>query len=1093
MVIYKCILKYFLKQKHMLFTIRQISKGLELNILSNFANWWVENSSHADKINASKDVEKLLLENKQIFIDFLEELDGNKDGEIDLAKWDEPKNRKALEKIINIIGSDGIDIKNKNLKVYVESIENFVAERTEAINKTSEEKTDLLNNEKLLDYKDFRKLINSKSFEEFTGKLTLAELSNLYRQAETIKRESYNENKDIYANGADLKLKAIYTEAWYTPKWKFDLDELSTLNLFLDGLISKRRREEAEKKWIINSKTEIKEEVQVEEKVKVKEEQNVSTETQKTIEEKWLYFNTLRKNINGESFDQLVYGLNFSKLEDLFNKAFREKTEAKELKKIYKELGYKQDWLFFDNDELSSINILINAIYTTQERVRETKNYKEKIALIMDHDQDWVLDNEVKFLTRELEFTNAIETKEEYDNLLKNLWYSWEKEFDNALNENYLSTRDDFKSRLETLLSVNTVLNPGEMLASPNAVKDFLQYKESIRKWVQESINENDKTKNLPQETKSLLESAIKEWIYGVNLNSTRLLAKEVSDEMIKQIQVDLTQEKSGLYLPANFTIDAEGNIKAEWNYILIPFISAEWAVDLKEIQKYYEKQGIKEWVKVNGKVKIEILGYEIETTQWIKIVEDVERKKKELTKVLDSLFTDISEWKPYSSKYAKGLEWGERDYNRVAQIYKVLWANELAIKELKEWIINNFERSTYEEISKSGSSKITEERVGSVNIAGLMSSDLYPYGTDIKLIEKVEAIKYEPKKTVKMTTAPEKKAEEIKENNDEVPESIKKLIIELEKFEQYFNSNTRANKYADEFMNPEFSLEKRWNGLLKLSTQPKLLRDAKLKEFLEKINTEAEKEVVVSTLVQYIRKANDFDNWNIESWNNKVEKFINKDRVRRKWFNTLFWFNTDKYAEEYYKKLLEWKGNIWSTSKIWTAFDAVSSLGVWTAKKVQKWVDVLYTNQSVLTVSDKVISIEITDNADVDSFIKKVEWMNNIQAEIKKEILDWLKKWEISLKFYKDPYWFDDRIILINSTWNVVAETTGQWEDIGLGVKDIKVFHPNVIIEQEWILFQRGDWGGGRGGHWGPGGGWSSNSNNWGSGDKGNGWGGDL
>jgi hypothetical protein len=43
------------------------------------------------------------------------------------------------------------------------------------------------------------------------------------------------------------------------------------------------------------------------------------------------------------------------------------------------------------------------------------------------------------------------------------------------------------------------------MLENPNAMKQFLETKENIKKAISEAVDTNEKTKNLPKETKDLI------------------------------------------------------------------------------------------------------------------------------------------------------------------------------------------------------------------------------------------------------------------------------------------------------------------------------------------------------------------------------------------------------------------------------------------------------------------------------------------------------------------------------------------------------------------------------------------------------------
>jgi hypothetical protein len=60
--------------------------------------------------------------------------------------------------------------------------------------------------------------------------------------------------------------------------------------------------------------------------------------------------------------------------------------------------------------------------------------------------------------------------------------------------------------------------------------------------------------------------------------------------------------------------------------------------------------------------------------------------------------------------------------------------------------------------------------------------------------------------------------------------------------------------------MNPNNDLNTRWNGLNSLASRVETLKRVGLKQFLGTIKSDNDKWIVISTLSQYMKKANDFN-----------------------------------------------------------------------------------------------------------------------------------------------------------------------------------------------------------------------------------------
>ena len=100
-----------------------------------------------------------------------------------------------------------------------------------------------------------------------------------------------------------------------------------------------------------------------------------------------------------------------------------------------------------------------------------------------------------------------------------------------------------------------------------------------------------------------------------------------------------------------------------------------------------------------------------------------------------------------------------------------------------------------------------------------------------------------------------------------------------------------------------------------------------------------------------------------------------------------------------------------------WTSFDATASKAV-EGKDTVTWVDVLYTNLSMLTVSWKPVLVKIDDNK-VNQFKNTIQWLQNVDEKVKSDLINKIDKWQVTLYYYKDPEGFNDRIIpYITTPW---------------------------------------------------------------------------
>lgn len=240
----------------------------------------------------------------------------------------------------------------------------------------------------------------------------------------------------------------------------------------------------------------------------------------------------------------------------------------------------------------------------------------------------------------------------------------------------------------------------------------------------------------------------------------------------------------------------------------------------------------------------------------------------------------------------------------------------------------------------------------------------------------------------------------------NEFPELRKKL----DSVESWFNFKTRYN-IKWELLNPNASLKERWASLKNLAELWESKKNinywknnvpgvwalwkVNLLALIKSVQTEKEQEYVISRISQFLKKSERCD---IST--NKIKDVIIEDTRRRKAMEKwTFPYSLKEEAIVYYELLKKWK--LWSTSQTWLSFDSSSTL---VNEKSKKWVDVFKWDAEMITVNDEIVMVEITDT-------KKIEDLKN--RTVKVFAPTEIDTDSLVFYFYKDPYGFDDRVMV--------------------------------------------------------------------------------
>lgn len=744
-------------------------------------------------------------------------------------------------------------------------------------------------------------------------------------------------------------------------------------------------------------------------------------------------FAWLRENINYSSYEEVLKSLSFIEIKEFYSRlssiANTNNLNSKwgfsftpfnidNLKEEFTKIWYKADGVFW-GIEMGSLFELFRNVYKTQEKLNKSTKFTDKLWVIFDYNQDWLLDDEVHFYTKEKQFFQSVKNEAQFENLLKNLWYQSKEEFNLAFENNYFAARAEFKNRLGNVLSVKDVINPAEMLKNPKALQEFNEAKLKAEVELEKALNANEKTKTLPKETKDAIKLQAVWLIAGSAVWAWASFdISGLTNDIIDSLQIGIINWVPWIWIAKNIFKTKNGWFRVDiWAVNLIPMISASWVIkeaEYEEFKKLFPKE-------IDSKTQVTLTA--AVSAVWSAVTLDfsnasektklgIEKAKEKMSGVLDKVFDEIKAWKTFDQSSFKDEPSNKAIYEGLTWLYKSNGSNPELIKYLKEGSLKNYERALYQNADGLNYSWVS---VWLLFLAWYLPVPLVLvqwdyHRTEWKRVLPAWAVEEEWENETSWGTTPPTTTRENLRSNFEKDTDIDS---KLSSFESAFSFRTRYNKGALAFMSPEWNLESRWNWLLQLSKWVKALKDVKLNQFLTWVKTENEKWLVISTISQYMKKANDFNNWDIKSWNENVDKYVKTDKDRRKAFDTMMWFSLESEAEQYYTKLKDAKGKIGETKIKWVWFDATASKNVETSKTV-KWMDTLYTNLSILTVDGQPLLIPITDNAKIEAFKEKIKSSKNVSEDVKASLIAWIDNGSVELNFYKDPEGFDDRILPI-------------------------------------------------------------------------------
>ena len=769
----------------------------------------------------------------------------------------------------------------------------------------------------------------------------------------------------------------------------------------------------------------ITESVVVEEKV-ISEDYSTKEKTISGSKESflWLEFDKLTKSeilkeVNKNSLTNLLMTSNLSELSNQLKATletdnidtfvytnilgFRNYSDAMP---VLEKAGYNFNGHFWTAEALGVIGT-INGVYETQKLIPEL-SLQEKIKIVLDYDTNGVIDEDLNFYTKERDMLSIVTNDAEFDNLLKNLGYAnGIEDFDKQFSENYFAARRSFKERIGTVLAQDFPINPGYLVQNPEAYSDHLQFLEVLSHEIVKHPKMNE-LKELDNELYNKVKlQAVWVALWANPGAGVAFDVKELTNDIIDSMQFGIIDGVPGVGISKNVYQTENGRLRADVGAInFIPYVSASGrvyehdAANLKEIFSEEMQSGVDVTIwgafSTMSAIWIDFSHVSEETTAGI------ERMKNSMSSMLDGLFEWIQNGQTFESLEIEDTEYNRLMFNSLKSLLNSSGDTKYAVSKMKEWALRNYESMLYANAEWT-------KAIG-LSIGIIFSHGFLPLPAVGLHWESISTDWNNEVHTAGQRTAYEMQNKEI----DVLGVNDEKVATMLANIDEAISFRTRYNKGALQLLSPTSTWSEKWEWLRRISQNTKALRESDLPALINYAEENGDTKMqwlIISSVVQQIKKSGDYNNGDLAKWNSETDNLISIDQKRRKGFNELFGFDATKEANTYYEALSSAKGNIDEVTIPGMAFDASATLAVEWSNKSVKWVEALYGNLQMLAIDGVPLLVEITDQAKIDAFANTVKHMP-ILDEAKVALLQWLADGTVSLHFYKDPDGFDDRIV---------------------------------------------------------------------------------
>lgn len=720
--------------------------------------------------------------------------------------------------------------------------------------------------------------------------------------------------------------------------------------------------------------------------------------------------------------------------------------------KIYESYGYtpKWSWDLLWHEQVS-LYALMKEINFAQGKMRNAK-WRDKMWVVLDFDSNTILTNDFHFYVRELQVFKWTKTKQQFTNLLKNIWYKSYDEFNNKMNSNYYGARADFIRRLWVVLAGDFLKNPAQLLQA-GSVKTSFNRLPQIQNQVTKTLANNpryQKAKKEDPEFAARIESTTVWIVLGaMTWVWVQKDINKITNWLIDNAWVWYVNWQLWLVLWKSLTDRVS---IATWLSWFVPFVWVWWTLKKWDLNKFTNlfPTNFSWWLQVSAWVSyskwwvgawLDFQNIDENTRDWM--FGAVEK----MWTILDWTFEAISKWTSFKA-YAKqsGVESNPKNkniYEAIAWIYKSSWSNKSAIPYIKEWILNNYLRELYKNAEWWHFGSISFGMIWPIIWIG---ASIDTHSTKwVQVNKSVETI------TESFNADLDSYSAEAVESTKEINSNISSFIIASKtKDKDALRSShtpwmTKLQSLIHDYINWRWGLNLAWDQAIRVFTHEKIDEYARLnwktqelaniRYMIRNVRNSSEKNLVLQNIAMNLMKKSQIDvigkTVELKDWFTVQE--YDKEYNRAAFFNGIFKAQfpdldqaaLNKARNEYMRVNGDARSyGVW----IMEASDWISFSGVQVGKRT--WVNAYVAWGHIAKFDGWVDKVEI--NAKSDYVVNKLpiyvlkslwsqmieSWLTGIETidDVREVIKNWWRDWfTISYKLYfaKDPECLNDKIII--------------------------------------------------------------------------------
>ena len=381
---------------------------------------------------------------------------------------------------------------------------------------------------------------------------------------------------------------------------------------------------------------------------------------------------------------------------------------------VFDKYWYKGKWFFWLIwfQESTAFVSMVKDIANTQRKINSLSP-QDKMEIMLDFSWDWVLDNKVNFNSVELDALKAIQDKKTFDRVISNLGLE-PANFDQMVNKNYYSARLEFKKRLADFLSApqtsarqlllpkDKFQNSMEFLATPEEAKvidwEFDNIEKTDPRISEIAKKEPDIWKEVRNRSFNLVVWDVKWW--AISLDSVWKKVSEITKWLLDTVSFGFVDWKPWVVIWGSKQINDRVTV-AWWMTNFVPFIW--WSVkltndkikDLKRLFPSTMDSKIWAWVWATANVLwvwwwLDIYRLNEKNSAWIKEMVNA------MDWLLDTTLDNIISGKTFEQSWLENEVNTRQAYERLASMYKAMWANPNLKWLIKSWALTAYRDSLF-------------------------------------------------------------------------------------------------------------------------------------------------------------------------------------------------------------------------------------------------------------------------------------------------------------------------------------------------------------------------------------------------------------